>query len=204
MGLLANASDVARPRGHDWVGVEHLLLALAEAAPGTAARDALGACGVDEASVSAAVDRIAHRRPDRPRCVTVTPRLQRVEGIAQGFALASGSEEPLPEHLLLAIVWSRSQLLERVGTTPAAVQTALARAGVAVPTQQAPPPAAEFGEAFKVTREELRIVLDRIEPLLSPPEITVGVRWDGDDAWVRAAHTIDLGSEIEQLRSERA
>ena len=48
----------------------------------------------------------------------------------------------------------------------------------------------------------MRALLEMVSPLLWPPEITVAVSRAGGRASVRAARSIDLAAQLEQLRSQ--
>jgi hypothetical protein len=202
--LTLTAFGEARRLGHHWVGVEHLLLALTKEPPGSWVREALDACDVNEADVAAvlAESEIPARPADQPDGISFTPRYYGVQGRAEGLALADGTSEPRPEHVLLAIVWSGGGHLTRIGVTAGALQDALGRLGMTVPAFEPPAPT-EFGEEFDVSETELPVLLTRLEPLLSPPEITVAVRREGDRAWVSASRGIDVGAQIDQMRAER-
>jgi ATP-dependent Clp protease ATP-binding subunit ClpA len=148
--LLRASFDAASTLRQPWVGSEHLLIAIANDADESAARCALAACGVNGAAVT---DYVASFTFDPPELALEdgeqpkpkpkpNPHFYRVLGRAEGFAFATGSERPLPEHVLLALIWDEdrlvSLLLEGVGRTPVQLQAALAALGVSVPEQ--PPP----------------------------------------------------------------
>jgi ATP-dependent Clp protease ATP-binding subunit ClpA len=207
--LINTAFGEARQLGHHWVGVEHLLLALTKEPTGTPARDALASGGVNESELRAhlAEGRSWPRPPDPAGGIWPSPLCYAVEGCARGFAAAEGSHAPRPEHFLLALAWEphgrHSQLFSERAVTSAMLQAALAKAGVTVPELEPPPfdRSCDFGDSVDVSATEMRTLLDIVSPLLWPPEITVAVGREGDRASVRAAKSIDVAAQLEQLRS---
>jgi ATP-dependent Clp protease ATP-binding subunit ClpA len=144
-GRLIRASfEAAQKLRNSWVGAEHLLIAIASDPVESAASSALATCGIDRATVT------DYRFTVEPPVTPLedgeqphpNPHYYRLWGRAEGFAFAAGADRPLPEHLLLALLWDDdrllSLLLEEVGRTPADLQVELAKLGVQVPRR--PPP----------------------------------------------------------------
>jgi hypothetical protein len=103
--VIAKAQEEARALGHDYVGTEHLLLGLLGAASGRVA-EALGSLGVTLEGVRReVVERVGEGGgalgPGEP--MAFTGRAKRVVEAAFREALAAGSDEIAPEHLLLAL-----------------------------------------------------------------------------------------------------
>jgi len=151
----------------------------------------------DVAAYVAAID-VPLRPTDRLDGIWPTPRYTRVERRAQEFAQADGSTHVRSEHFVLGMIWEDGL---NGFITPPLLQASLAQLGVTVPRSD-PPTTAEYGESFNVSAKELPELLDRLLPLLAPPEITVGVRREGNRAWICAAKSIDLRGQIEQMRTE--
>jgi hypothetical protein len=208
--LTDKAVSEARRLGFHWVGLEHLLLALATEPPGTPARDALGSCDVNEGDVATVLAEIksAPRLPPSGGGILLSPTLLGIEGFAKGFAIAHGRRHPRPEDFLLALSWEpcggHTRALLALSITSAMLQRALADAGVVVPALEPPPfqEECDYGDAVDVSADELPVLLNMLEPLLWPPEITVKVKRNGDRASVLAAKRIDLAGELKYMRSQ--
>jgi ATP-dependent Clp protease ATP-binding subunit ClpA len=139
--MLGGGSEQARRLDHGWVGTEHLLLALL-AEPSVAA-EALADVSVTYERVVEALQGPAGllgpnvQRYTAERGLSPNPAAYKLEGRAEGIALAWGHRPPAPEHWLLAMVYEESGLvavvLRRLGASPAAILGALRRRGVRVP-----------------------------------------------------------------------
>src|SRR5262245_32740113 len=75
---LALANEEARSLQHDYVGTEHILLALVRDPSGIAAKT-LGALGIELASVRGEIEKLVNRgpRPITLRSLPLTPRAKR-------------------------------------------------------------------------------------------------------------------------------
>jgi ATP-dependent Clp protease ATP-binding subunit ClpA len=144
--MLGRASDIARRLDHGWVGTEHFLLALL-AKPSVAA-EALADVGVTYDRVVDALQgptgllwpNFQHYSPERG--LSPNPAAYKLEGRAEGLALARGYRSPEPKHWLFAMVYEEHGLVgvlfRRLGTTPAAILDALRRRGARVPDVDPP------------------------------------------------------------------
>jgi hypothetical protein len=172
--------------GHQWVGPEHVLLALLREDRPSTARDVLYEFGLDHAGaerrmLAGLLDAQPPLRSDAARGagVSSTPAWSRLDGWIEGFALAS-SREPTPEDALLGLCWAMQNPLS--GRVPrVAVVAALAARGVPVP-DGVPPADFEPSEHVHVPRGRL----DAIRRALLHARGLVGfnVDPDNDTAWV--------------------
>jgi ATP-dependent Clp protease ATP-binding subunit ClpA len=121
------AAEEAKKLGHDWIGSEHILLAVTKVANTHAAR-ALASLGVDYDKVKAEVVKVVPPRDGTPKEITLTPRAQKIMGYASGFGDASGHGLS-PETLLLGLIAESdaiaAQVLTSLATTPERVREAL-------------------------------------------------------------------------------
>jgi len=135
------AVEQARQLDHGWVGPEHFLLAVL--AEPSVASEALGELGVTYELLR---ERLHSRGddPDLPAArngIALNPASHRLVGWTRGFAAAQGPMTPLPEHWLVALVYSDDRAamsLHSFGVTAQAVLDALAGRGSPVPVD---PPA---------------------------------------------------------------
>ncbi len=144
--MFGSASSIARRLDHGWVGTEHFLLALL-VEPSVAA-EALADVGVTYARVVDVLQdptgllgpNVPHYSPERG--LSPNPAAYKLEGRAQGLALARGCRPPEPEHWLLAMVYEEhslvAALLRHLGASPAAILDALRRRGARVPDVDPP------------------------------------------------------------------
>ena len=143
--LLAASFQEAERLQRSWVGEEHLLVALAKDPNSSRAREALLACGLDEAVITERVENMRFE-PEPPALAaderpSPNPHYYKLWGRAEGLAIAN-SESLSPEHLLLAMIWDESSVvgavLRTVDRTPADLLAALADLGVPVPARVPP------------------------------------------------------------------
>jgi ATP-dependent Clp protease ATP-binding subunit ClpC len=123
------AQDEARALRHDYVGTEHLLLALLREGGGTAAR-ALVRLGVTADLVRAQVEDIVGRgTAGAAGEAPLTPRTKKVLELALREARHLGAERVGTEHVLLALVREgeglAAQILVRLGADLASVRQAV-------------------------------------------------------------------------------
>ena len=129
--VVVRAQDEARRLGHDWIGSEHLLAALAgEGAPAAA----LEAAGLDLERLRLEMVRLVGRGdPVSPGQIPFTPTAKGALEAASEEADGLGSSQLLPEHLLLGVLAQRSgtsaRILRDCGTD---VEVVLAALGVEV------------------------------------------------------------------------
>src|SRR6476660_2570382 len=107
--LILTSFQEAQRLGHPWVGQEHLLLAIADDSSHSKGQRARRACGLDEATVRELVETTRYH-PDPGRLAPgerpqPNPHFYQLCGRAEGFAISAGRQEPLPEHILLAMLW---------------------------------------------------------------------------------------------------
>jgi ATP-dependent Clp protease ATP-binding subunit ClpA len=117
--VLALSEEEARQMRHDWIGTEHMLIALVRS-EGVAQR-ALQALGVTLDAVRAGVFKDVPPRETDVTQITVTPRVKSLLGRAIMLA-GPVSDRVKPQHLLLALVADPdgigSQVLTQLGVTP--------------------------------------------------------------------------------------
>jgi ATP-dependent Clp protease ATP-binding subunit ClpC len=100
--VLALALDEARQLRHDWLGTEHLLLGIIRQRDGIAG-SILEEFGLELEPVRDALRAIAGEGAESTEGIALTPRMERVIGIAEGFALGQGANVS-SEHLLLGLL----------------------------------------------------------------------------------------------------
>lgn len=167
--ILIRTADVARRRGDDHCGVDHVLSALAEAPASTPASRALSRRDAAGADASASDSTSANGM------VAVTPQLQQVLAMAAGMALHAGVREVTDETVLLAVCFHAPEALTPIGLTAEAVVAALAAEGVDVPNVE--PPAADqpvtWGPAIYVDEADWPAVDGMIAEHLVPRRVPV-------------------------------
>ena len=144
--LTAAAAEANRLR-NNWLGPEHLLLAVLGG--DSTASEVLGRLGLTHDAVAArlaAITTVNGRRIRyvRSKGVTLNPAAHQIHGWAQGFAAANGKAKPSPEDWLLSIVYSDSgvvsSLLSAMHVGSGAIVAALAEHGVRTPSYEPPAP----------------------------------------------------------------
>jgi ATP-dependent Clp protease ATP-binding subunit ClpA len=102
---LALAQDEAIRFNHNYIGPEHLLLALVREGEGVAAR-VLGRLGIEMGRTRAAVERVIGRGDSTtsPSEITLTPRTKKVIELAIDEARKLGHNDIGTEHLLLGLL----------------------------------------------------------------------------------------------------
>lgn len=125
------ATDEAKRYRHNWIGTEHLLLALAQAGDGPM-RTIFAARGLETAAIRKAFEKVltgplatSGKSEDG---IFITPRVNRVMGIAEGFAFHDGRRASA-EDLLLAMLENGAGLavglLRECGADPERIAAAL-------------------------------------------------------------------------------
>lgn len=105
------AQEEARLAGHDYIGTEHILLALLTEA-GSVAADALGRLGVTRDTAHAAVYAVTPPNPladALPGHLPFTPACKETLTAANRESLQLGHNYIAPEHLLLALIRAQSK-----------------------------------------------------------------------------------------------
>ena len=138
------AQEEARGLGHDYIGTEHLLLALLAQTDGLAAAS-LAALGVTrEELVARTREVISSEAPNQCEPLGMAPRLKRALELARAEARRLGHRRVETEHLLLAIArldeGVGARLLRDIGAPPARVREEVARRLGVEPGWLAPPP----------------------------------------------------------------
>jgi hypothetical protein len=118
--VVVRAQDEARTRRHNYVGVEHLLLALTTKA-GAGAASILREAGVTTELVGAQIDLIVGRGSEEPSAsIPFTPRSKAALQVAVRSTGRSGRIAD-PEHILLGILELRSgmgvEIVDALGTS---------------------------------------------------------------------------------------
>jgi ATP-dependent Clp protease ATP-binding subunit ClpA len=124
--------------GHQWVGVEHLLLALTR--PNnerpTLAQKVLAESGVTPESVLSVLSQVQMPIDPSNSSRGPTSRLILVRGRAEGLAIAAGVRNPSDEQFLIALLWEaqgiHALVFERSNVNPRDIQRKLRDHGVAV------------------------------------------------------------------------
>ena len=126
--VLGLAEEEARQMRHNWIGTEHMLLALLRAA--TIAQRALTELGATLELARAGVFKAVPPRETEVIEVNTTPRVRTLVGKAIMLAAPSG-DRVRPQHLLLALVADPdgvgSQVLTQIGVTKESVREAIDR-----------------------------------------------------------------------------
>jgi ATP-dependent Clp protease ATP-binding subunit ClpC len=110
---LERAQDEAAGMGHDYLGTEHVLAALARGARDDAATEALKTCGASPERVRDGLLFMLGRggRPGGGRPRHLTPRLKRAIEVADAEA---GGSEIEPGHLLLGLLHERDGVAAKI------------------------------------------------------------------------------------------
>jgi ATP-dependent Clp protease ATP-binding subunit ClpA len=124
--VLAIAEEEARQMRHNWIGTEHMMIALLRS--GSVAQRALESLGVTLDQARAGVFKSVPPKESEVAEITVTPRVKTLIGKAITLA-APSSDDVRPQHLLLALVADPngigSQVLAELGATPEKVRIAV-------------------------------------------------------------------------------
>lgn len=141
--------QAARGLGHNWVGAEHLMLALLDPDDMSPPAIAVRECGISQAAYAEAVAALPEGytvRPAVPGALEHSRSLNAIEAKAEGLAMAMGSEVTRAEHLMLAMLWERTrppiaiQILQtHFGVTRRRIVEGLTALGVEIPKVPLPP-----------------------------------------------------------------
>lgn len=190
------AAEEASRLNCTWVGPEHFLLAiLSPAFDDSPASKALAQCSITRESVEETV--VAKRRVagSRRQGLSWNPACHQMLGFATGLAACRGTSEVTAEHVLMAQVYEPGFAGESPTATRAAVLSALADAGVAVP--QAPLPE---GRTWEERSERVDVSLEELDALVTelPRLVPGGITWNqkGKRGWVQAVRAVDLNAII--------
>jgi ATP-dependent Clp protease ATP-binding subunit ClpA len=126
--ILGLAEEEARQMRHNWIGTEHLMIALLRS--DSVAQRALQELGVKLDEARAGVFKAVPPRETDVTEVTVTPRVRTLLGKAITLA-APSADLVKPQHLLLALVADPdgigSQVLAQLGVTPEKLRVTIDR-----------------------------------------------------------------------------
>jgi ATP-dependent Clp protease ATP-binding subunit ClpA len=196
------AQEEARMLNHNYIGTEHILLALIREGRGTAAQ-ALESLGVTEEAARQKVEEIVGRgKQDPPRGhIPFTPRAKKVLELALRETIALGSTSIGTEHILLGLIREgegkgkspAAEVLNSLDVEPSSVRQQVIRLVSASRGEEEAGVRRVTAGGKRKLASELRGRLDSIEWRLSVLEQRVGT---GPD--VR-----DLDREIAQVRRDK-
>lgn len=120
------AREEAQRSGHDYIGTEHLALALRRCGSGKLTR-IWAELPVDSVMLRQKIEEAVPPSPGRvPRSFSMTPRMTKVIGMAQAIAIERGRVEASPDLLLLALADEGggvgAQMLAQLGATAARIR----------------------------------------------------------------------------------
>ncbi len=146
--VVVTAQEQARRRHHNYIGTEHLLLALVALPPDNAVRQTLAGLGVTPESVDVAVGRLVGAGQEhREGHIPFTPRAKKVLELSLREALALKVNHIGAEHLLLGILREgdgvAAQILLDDGRSADYIRAAVLGAVPATPRNPARTPATE-------------------------------------------------------------
>jgi ATP-dependent Clp protease ATP-binding subunit ClpA len=201
--VVALAQEEARMLNHDYIGTEHILLALIHEGRGTAAQ-ALESLGVTEEAACQQVEQIIGRGQQDPprRHLPFTPQAKKTLELALREALQLGHNYIGTEHILLGLIREgegkgtspATQVLNGLGVYPNRVrQQVIQLLHGSGAEDEAGVHLARAGSGKRKAQSELRGRLGSVEWRLSVLEQRVGT---GPDAR-------DLDREIAQVRRDK-
>ena len=194
------AQEEARMLNHDYVGTEHILVALIREGGGVAAH-ALESLGITEEAARQQVEEIIGRgQQDPPRGhIPFTPRAKKTLQLSMREAIALGHAYIGTEHILLGLVrlgeGPAMQVLNGLGVDPNRVRQQVIQLVSARRVQEEPGTGRATGRGKRKLLSELRGRLDSLEWRLSVLEQRVGTapdlgqldqeigQRDGRDVW---------------------
>ena len=192
------AQEEARMLNHDYIGSEHILLALIHEDGGVAAQ-ALGSLGVTEEAARQQVEEIIGRgQQDPPHGhIPFTPRAKKVLQLSMREAIALGHAYIGTEHILLGLVREDDGVAVRVlnglDVDPNRVRQQVIQRVSARRVQEEPGTGRATGRGKRKLLSELRGRLDSLDWRLSVLEQRVGASPD----------LAQLDQEITQVRRDK-
>jgi ATP-dependent Clp protease ATP-binding subunit ClpC len=192
------AQDEARMLHHDYIGTEHILLALTREDDGVAAQ-ALESLGITEEAARQQVEEIIGRgQQDPPRGhLPFTPRAKKTLQLSMREAIALGHAYIGTEHILLGLVrlgeGPATQVLNGLGVDPNRVHQQVIQLVSARRVQEEPGTGRATGRGKRKLLSELRGRLDSLDWRLSVLEQRVGT----------APDLVQLDQEITQVRRDK-
>jgi ATP-dependent Clp protease ATP-binding subunit ClpC len=192
------AQEEARTLHHDYIGTEHILLALIREGDGVAAQ-ALESLGITEEAARQQVEEIIGRgQQDPPRGhIPFTPRAKKTLQLSMREAIALGHAYIGTEHILLGLIrlgeGPATQVLNGLGVDPNRVRQQVIQLVSARRVQEEPGTAGAPGRGKRKLLSELRGRLDSLDWRLSVLEQRVGT----------APDLVQLDQEITQVRRDK-
>jgi ATP-dependent Clp protease ATP-binding subunit ClpC len=192
------AQEEARMFNHNYIGTEHILLALIREGGGVAAQ-ALESLGITEAAARQQVEEIIGRgQQDPPRGhIPFTPRAKKTLQLSMREAIALGHAYIGTEHILLGLVrvgeGPAVQVLNALGVDPNGVRQQVIQLVSARRVQEEPGTRRATGKGKRKLLSELRGRLDSLDWRLSVLEQRVGT----------APDLAQLDQEITQVRRDK-
>jgi ATP-dependent Clp protease ATP-binding subunit ClpC len=192
------AQEEARTLHHDYIGTEHILLALIREGDGVAAQ-ALESLGITEEAARQQVEEIIGRgQQDPPRGhIPFTPRAKKTLQLSMREAIALGHAYIGTEHILLGLVrlgeGPATQVLNGLGVDPNRVRQQVIQLVSARRVQEQPGTGGAPGRGKRKLLSELRGRLDSLDWRLSVLEQRVGTSPD----------LVQLDQEITQVRRDK-
>jgi ATP-dependent Clp protease ATP-binding subunit ClpC len=192
------AQEEARTLHHDYIGTEHILLALIREGDGVAAQ-ALESLGITEEAARQQVEEIIGRgQQDPPRGhIPFTPRAKKTLQLSMREAIALGHAYIGTEHILLGLVrlgeGPATQVLNGLGVDPNRVRQQVIQLVSARRVQEQPGTGGAPGRGKRKLLSELRGRLDSLDWRLSVLEQRVGT----------APDLVQLDQEITQVRRDK-
>jgi ATP-dependent Clp protease ATP-binding subunit ClpC len=192
------AQEEARMFNRDYVGTEHILLALIREEGGVAAQ-ALGSLGITEEGARQQVEEIVGRDQPGPQRehLPMTPRAKKILQLSLREAIALGHGYIGTEHILLGLIREDDGIAIRVlnglGVDPNRVRQQVVQLVSARRIQQEPETGRATGSGKRKLLSELRGRLDSLDWRLSVLEQRVGTSPD----------LAQLGQEITQVGREK-
>jgi ATP-dependent Clp protease ATP-binding subunit ClpC len=192
------AQEEARMLNHDYIGSEHILLALIHEESGVAAQ-ALESLGIAEGAARQQVEEITGRgQQDPPRGhIPFTPRAKKILQLSMREAIALGHAYIGTEHILLGLVREDDGVAVRVlnglGADPNRVRQQVIQRVHARRVQEEPGTGRPTGRGKRKVLSELRGHLASLDWRLSVLEQRVGT----------APDLAELDQEITRVRSDK-
>jgi hypothetical protein len=192
------AQEEARMLNHNYIGTEHILLALIREGGGIAAQ-ALASLGITEEAARQQVEQIVGRGQQDPSGghIPFTPRAKKTLQLSMREAIALGHAYIGTEHILLGLVREGDspamQVLNGLGIDPVRVRQQVIRLVSARQVQEEPGTSRATGRGKRKQLSELRDGFRSLEWRLSVLEQRVGTAPDQGQ----------LDQEITQVRHDK-
>jgi ATP-dependent Clp protease ATP-binding subunit ClpC len=192
------AQEEARMLNHDYIGSEHILIALIRESGGVAAQ-ALESLGITEEAARQQVEEIVGAGQTGPQRghLPLTPRAKKILQLSMREAIALGHAYIGTEHILLGLIREDDGVAVRVlnglGVDPNRVRQQVIQQVSARRVQEEPGTGRAAGRGKRKLLSELRGHLDSLEGRLSVLEQRVGT----------APDLAQLDQEITQVRSDK-